>query len=249
MLNTHFTATNHLHHPHRHARPPKLVLQQGQCLPLALMSHIPMAPIHGCHSYEPWGPQTTELPPALWPEYGGDRGHPDGASISSCPSACAWTAVSSSCLCILLLALATVGSWVLALPAVPMVTPSRLDFTASAFSFDTTWLRASATALSHLFWYLMLNVNPASNSIQWCWVASKLGVVKMWASGLLSVFTTNSFQCMYSWSCSAIAHFKTKNSCLVEYAHGWSGTGLHMQQGGITHQAASAITLPPILTC
>ena len=35
-----------------------------------------------------------------------------------------------------------------ALPEVPMVTLSRMDFTDSAFSIDATWLRASATALS-----------------------------------------------------------------------------------------------------
>ena len=140
--------------------------------------------------YEPWGLQTAELLPALWPEYGGDRGYPDGVWISSPPlgwpfplpswhslpclrsctlweeihsiktvsigsscctatqsitckftymwAVCTWMEVSSTCLCILLLASATVGSWVLALPAVPMVTPSRMDFTASAFSFDTS---------------------------------------------------------------------------------------------------------------
>ena len=40
--------------------------------------------------------------------------------------------------------------WVMgiSLPAVPVVTPSRMDFTASTFSFDVTWLRASTTALS-----------------------------------------------------------------------------------------------------
>ena len=48
MLNTPSTATDD--HLHCHARPPKLVLQQGQCSPLALMCCIPKAPIHGCHS-------------------------------------------------------------------------------------------------------------------------------------------------------------------------------------------------------
>ena len=61
----------------------------------------------------------------------------------------------------------------------PYGNPSRMDFTASAFSFDTTWLRASATTLSLLFWYSMLNVNPAGDSTQWCHVASKLRVVRM----------------------------------------------------------------------
>ena len=47
MLNIPFTATDHLLHPHHHARPPKLVLHQGQCLPSALIPCVPMAPIHG----------------------------------------------------------------------------------------------------------------------------------------------------------------------------------------------------------
>ena len=90
-----------------------------------------------------------------------------------------WTAVSSTHLCILSSASATAGSWVSALPILPMVTPSRIDFTTSESNFDVTQLRASATALSLPFWYSILNVNPASDSTQWCQVASKLGVVKM----------------------------------------------------------------------
>ena len=50
VLNTPFTATDCLLHLYHNARPPKPVLQQGQCLLLALMLHIPMAPIHGCYS-------------------------------------------------------------------------------------------------------------------------------------------------------------------------------------------------------
>ena len=50
MLNTPFTAIDHLLHLYYHARPPEPVLQQGQCSPLALMSYVPMACIHGCHS-------------------------------------------------------------------------------------------------------------------------------------------------------------------------------------------------------
>ena len=62
--------------------------------------------------------------------------------------ACAWTAVSFTCWCIPLSASATIESWASALPVVPTVTPSRIDFTVSAFSLDVIWLRASATALS-----------------------------------------------------------------------------------------------------
>ena len=160
--------------------------------------------------YELWGWQMAELLPALQPEHGSDKGHPDGVWISSSPltwpsvwssrrclksctlweeihsitivsigsscctptksvtckfmhvcAACAWTAVSSTYLCILSLSSVTNGSWPLALPVVPTVTPSRMNFTASVYSFDATWLRASAMALSLPFLHLMLNVNPA----------------------------------------------------------------------------------------
>ena len=40
---------------------------------------------------EPWGLKTAELLPALWPEYGGGRGHPDGVWISSSPSGWPWS--------------------------------------------------------------------------------------------------------------------------------------------------------------
>ena len=93
--------------------------------------------------------------------------------------ALAWTVASLTCLCILLLALATIRLWASALSEVPMVTLSRMDFSASAFSFHATQLRASATALSLPFWYSVINVNPTSDSTQWCWMASKLGVVRM----------------------------------------------------------------------
>ena len=64
-------------------------------------------------------------------------------------------------------------------PYGPYSDSSRIDFTTSASSFDPTWLRALATAFSLPFWYLMLNVNPASDSTQQCQLASKLGVVKI----------------------------------------------------------------------
>ena len=147
----------------------------------------------------------------------------------------AWAALSSTCLCILSLVSATIGSWASAFPTIPMVTPSRMDLTASAFSFDITWLWASATTLSLPFWYLMLNVNPTSDSTQWCWMATKLEVVIMWVSGLWSVFTTNGFQCRYS--------------LILNYAHEWSGTSLHMQHGGIAYKAVFVITPPPIPPC
>ena len=44
-------------------------------------------------------------------------------------------------------------------------------------NFNVTQLRASMAELSHPFWYSMLKVNLAIDSTQWCWVASKLGVI------------------------------------------------------------------------
>ena len=78
MLNTPFTGTDHLLHLHCHARPPKPVLQQEQCSLLALMPRIPMAPVHGHYFMSHGELQTTELPQAPWPEYGGDRWQPHG---------------------------------------------------------------------------------------------------------------------------------------------------------------------------
>ena len=88
--------------------------------------------------------------------------------------------------------------------------PSRMDFMVSASSFEVTWLKVSVAALSHPFWYLILNVNLASDSTHWCLVASKLGVAMMYVNGLLLVLTMNGFQRRYSWNCSAIAHFRAK---------------------------------------
>ena len=111
-------------------------------------------------------------------------GYSSGAATQSitCKFTHVWTAltwIAATCLCILSLACATAGSCASALPMVPTVTPSRIDFTTSASSFYITLLRAFATASSLLSWYLILNVNPANDSYQWCWVGSKLGVAKM----------------------------------------------------------------------
>ena len=232
VFNKPFTATDCLLHLHHHARPPKLVLQQGQCMPLALVSHVPMAPIHGHHSmscgdyklqsliqlsgqsmvviegtlmnYEflplprmampssimLWSPRRCLRSCTLWDEIHSIVILSMWCSFCAATQsitckfthmwvACTWTAVSSTCLCILFVGLSHCWVMASALPGLPVVTPSRMDFTASAFSFDATCLRASATALSLPFWYLMLNVNAVSNSTQWCQVVSKLGVVKI----------------------------------------------------------------------
>ena len=59
------------------------------------------------------------------------------------------------------------------------VTLSRMDFMVSGPSLGVSWLRASAAASFHPFWYSMLKVNLASYSTQQCQVASRLGVVTM----------------------------------------------------------------------
>ena len=222
-MNTSFTATDHSLHPHCHARPPEPVLQQGQCLLLTLMSSIPMASVHGCHSvssgnyeqhcfFQLSGQSMAVIEGTLvqheflplpkdghtlfhsgvvpWEMFqilyfmGADPLHCNFEMGSSCCAAMqsvtckltymwvalAWTSVSSTCSCILSSASCTAGSWASALPTVPTMTPFRIDFTTSAPSFDATWLRASATALSLPYWYSMLNMNPASDSTHWCQV-------------------------------------------------------------------------------
>ena len=68
------------------------------------------------------------------------------------------------------------GSWLSALWAIPKATPSRMDFMASGSRQVVTWLRVSATVLSHPFWYSNWKLNLArAPSHQWP-VASKLGL-------------------------------------------------------------------------
>ena len=86
--------------------------------------------------------------------------------------------VSWTGLCISSSALATSRSWATDLSVVHMVTPSRMDFTVSEPSFDVTGLRASVATLSCPFWYSMLTMDLASDSIHWCWVAPKLCYVR-----------------------------------------------------------------------
>ena len=64
-----------------------------------------------------------------------------------------------------------------------MVTPSRIDLTVSVSSLVVTQLMASEDALSHPFWCAILKVNPVSDSIKQCHVASKLGVAMIYVSG------------------------------------------------------------------
>ena len=65
-------------------------------------------------------------------------------------------------------------------------------------SFDVTQLRVSGAVLSRPFRYLMLNVNLVRDSTQQCQVASKLGVVMIYVTWVVSVMATNGFQSKYS---------------------------------------------------
>ena len=71
----------------------------------------------------------------------------------------------------------------------PMVAPSRTACTASGSRWVVTQLKASATVLSCPFWYSNQKSYLARAPAHQCPVASKLGVVKMYVKGLLSVFT------------------------------------------------------------
>ena len=101
-----------------------------------------------------------------------------------------------------------------ALWEVPMVAPSKMACMASSSKWVITWLKASATALSHPFWYSNQKSYLARALTHWCPVASKLGVVMMYVKGLLSVFTRKGWHSRYSLKCSVTAHFNTRNSQL-----------------------------------
>ena len=126
-----------------------------------------------------------------------------------------WMAASWTCLCISFSVSSTTGSWASALPVHPTVTPSWIDFTVFTSSLNITQFRTFVAALSHPFWYLMLKVNQVSDSIQQCWIISKLSVVMINMNGLLSVLTMNGFQGRNPWNCSVVPHFRARNSCLV----------------------------------
>ena len=68
-----------------------------------------------------------------------------------------------------------------------MVAPSRTACTASSPRQVVIQLSASATALSHPFWYSNWKLNFTRAPTHWWPVASKLGVVIIYIKGLLSV--------------------------------------------------------------
>ena len=108
------------------------------------------------------------------------------------------------------------GSWTSAWCADPKVTLSRIDFTVSGSRWVVTWLSAFTTVLSHPFWYSNSKLNHTrAPTHQWP-IASRLGVIIMYVSGLLSILTRKDWQGRYSLKCSVTAHFSARNSSLVE---------------------------------
>ena len=108
--------------------------------------------------------------------------------------------------------LITAGSSPSALWEAPRVAPSRTACMASESRCVVIRLSASATALSHPFWYSNWKLNFARAPIHQWPVASKLGVVIMYVRGLLSVLTRKGWYNKYSLKCSAIW---------------WSGSSFH----------------------
>ena len=81
------------------------------------------------------------------------------------------------------------GSWTSTKWADPNVPPLRIDLTVSWSSQVVTQLSASATVLSHPFWYSSSKLNcTRAPTDQWP-VASRLGVDIMYVSRLLSILT------------------------------------------------------------
>ena len=94
-----------------------------------------------------------------------------------CISTCTHPAVTCTSFSTLWSPSTTEGLWPSALWAIPRVTPSRMDCTASGPRWVVIQLRASTTILSHLFWYCNWKLNLARAPTHWWPVASKLGVV------------------------------------------------------------------------
>ena len=73
-------------------------------------------------------------------------------------------------------------------------------------------LRVSAAPFSGPFWYSRENSNEARVPTHLCLVASRLGVVRMYVKGLLSIFTIKGAYAKYSLKCSITLHLRVRNS-------------------------------------
>ena len=97
------------------------------------------------------------------------------AQLVTCISACTCPVATHTSFAILWSPSTTEGSWPSSLWAIPRVTPSRMDCTASGPRQVVIQLRASATVLSHPFWYFNWKLSLARAPTLWWPVASKLG--------------------------------------------------------------------------
>ena len=145
-----------------------------------------------------------------------------------------WIAVSLKVLWICSSALATSGPWASALSVAPTVTPSRMDFMVSAFSFEVILLRASVPTLSCPFWYSILSMNcPSDSTHQWCvsgqWMVCRGGTLETSLQSPTLVLET---------------HVSLSRNCAQEQL----GIGWHMLLDDIDHQPVFVITQPLILT-
>ena len=99
----------------------------------------------------------------------------------------------------------------------PGVIPLRMHLTISGLRWVVIWLSASAMVFLHPFWYSnwMLNLTRPPTHL---WpVASRLGVIIILVTGLLSVFTRKGWYSKYSLKCSVTTHISVRNSSLVEW--------------------------------
>ena len=97
---------------------------------------------------------------------------------------------------------------------VPTMAPSIREQTILQLWLIGTQLRASATLLSAPFWYSNANSKEANVATHLCPVASRLGVVRTYVYGLLSVLATKGVYARYSLKCSVTLHFRPRNSSL-----------------------------------
>ena len=94
----------------------------------------------------------------------------------------------------------------------PIRATSNRDLTILPLQWMGPRLRASAAPLSAPFWYTKVNAKEASVPTHLCPVASRLGVVRIYVRGLLSMQTTNGAYAKYSLKCSVMLHFSVRNS-------------------------------------
>ena len=140
-----------------------------------------------------------------------------GAQLVTCISTRTCLAMTHTSFSMLWWTPTMAGSPPSALWVAPKITPSRMDHTASGPRWVVIWLSMSAMVLSHPFWYSNQKLNFARAPTHWWPVVSKLGVVIIYAKGLLSVLTRKGWYSNYSLKCSEMAHFSARNSSLVEW--------------------------------